>query len=330
MAHQKIVFVNIAWMKDYKGPKGDKAEGGFRFMKENPDAIVHESWNFKPIKNRIYGYIPRSTQADITNLGAQRDDDKIDGITVVWVSRNPRQKKTVIVGWYKNATVYKLTDHFRFERTIGLEVGYQIEVLQENATLLPVDARYYPIPTTGKGKFGQSPVWYGKDAAFNRDVLAYIGREGQDSPTKPKPPRQSDPELRRKVEQAAINHAIAHFESAAGGNRIVRSVEKDNVGWDLEATGVDEEVLKIEVKGLSGKDLVLELTPNEYAQMRSPDHRKHYIIYVLLEALQTSAKAQIFRHDAINSKRDNLLWSNDDGEVLIIEPRLAARLSLTR
>ncbi|MCA1443569.1 hypothetical protein I6F07_25805 [Ensifer sp. IC4062] len=87
-------------------------------------------------------------------------------------------------------------------------------------------------------------------------------------------------------------------------------------------------VLKIEVKGLSGSDLVVELPPNEFAQMQSAEHRKDYVIYVLLEALQRTAKAQIFRHDAIRSKGADLIWLNDDGEILRIERRIAARLSL--
>ncbi|MDX2387789.1 DUF3883 domain-containing protein [Sinorhizobium medicae] len=106
------------------------------------------------------------------------------------------------------------------------------------------------------------------------------------------------------------------------------SQDRPAVHLDLEATGADGEVLKIEVKGLSGSDLIVELTPNEFAQMQSAEHRKDYIIYVLLEALQRTAKAQIFRHDAIRSKGADLAWLNDDGEILTIERRIAARLSL--
>lgn len=280
MATETLVYINHAWMTHYQGPKGDRAEGNFGFLKTND--VAHESWNFEPIKGKVYGYVPRSAEIKISRLGAKRGDGALDGVTVVWIARNPRTKQTVIVGWYRNARIHRDAEHSRLERSPGFNVGYQIEAPASDAVLLPIDARAYIIPTAKeKGNLGQSPVWYGKSDAFNNAVLAYIRCGGKSATRRVKSPRQTDPELRRKVEQAAINHAIAHFESEAGGSHRVASVEKDGVGWDLEAFADDGSVLKIEVKGLSGKDLVVELTPNEYAKMRSPGHRMDYIIYVL-------------------------------------------------
>lgn len=325
---EKLVFVNIAWMTFYHGPKGDKAEGNFGYMKENPDAIVHESWNFAPLKGKVYGYVPRSAKINISKIGAQPGDEMATGVTVVWIARNPRKKKTTIVGWYTDATVHREAEHFSKLRTSYFIVGYQIEAPAAAATLLPFDAREFPIPTgRGPGNVGQSPIWYGRDAAFNKDVLAYIRRGGVLAKTNGKQPRQTDPELRRRVEQAAVNHAIAHFGSNAGGARLVSSVEKDGVGWDLEAVGNDGEILKIEVKGLSGNELLVELTPNEYAKMQSTEHRKDYIVYVLRAALSDAPLASIFRFDATQSKRNDLVWVDDFGRRLIIEEKLAARLS---
>lgn len=327
MAKDRLVYVNVAWMARYQGPSGDKAEGNFGFLKTNDTA--HESWNFEALRGKVYGYVPRSAEIKIARLGASRSDESIADVTVVWIARDPRTKRTVIVGWYPNATIHRDAEHLQMKRSAGFNVGYQIEAPSADAVLLPTDARMYPIPTAKeKGNLGQSPVWYGKSPAFNGDVLAYIKRGGTTLKAAAKTPRQADPELRRKVEQAAVNHAIAHYTSEAGGLRSVRSVEKDGEGWDLEATGADGEVLKIEVKGLSGKDLVVELTPNEFEKMQSAEHRKNYVIYVLLEALERTAKAQIFRHDAIRSKGADLIWLNDDGQRLKIEKRIAARLSV--
>lgn len=327
MTEDRLVYINVAWMTHYRGPKGDKAEGNFGFLKTND--IAHESWNFEASKGKVYGYVPRSAEIKIARLGALRADERIADVTVVWIARNPRTKRSVIVGWYQKATIHRDAEHWRLRRSAGFNVGYQIVAPATDAVLLQVDARSYPIPTAReKGNLGHSPIWYGKSPTFNRDVLAYIRRGGAPLKTGSKAPRQTDPELRRRIEQAAVDHAIAHYTSEAGGLRSVKSVEKDGVGWDLEATGADGEVLKIEVKGLSGSDLVVELTPNEFAQMQSAEHRKDYIIYVLLEALQRTAKAQIFRYDAIRSKGADLIWLNDDGEILRIERRIAARLSL--
>ncbi|MBY6159418.1 DUF3883 domain-containing protein [Mameliella alba] len=314
-------------MTHYKGPQGDKAEGNFGFLKTND--IAHESWNFEPIRRKVYGYVPRSAKINISRLGAKRGDAEVNGVTVVWIARNPRTTKTVIVGWYRNARIHKDAEHRLLKRSSDFEVGYQIEAPAADAVLLPIDARSYTIPTAkAPGNLGQSPVWYGKGAAFNRDVAEYINRGGAPAKRPSKVPRQTDTELRRKVEQAAINHAIAHYESDVGGSHRVESVEKDGVGWDLEAFAEDGANLKIEVKGLSGKDLVVELTPNEYAKMLSPEHRADYIIYVLPEALSSKPVAYIFRYDAFLSKGKDLVWVSEEGQRLLIEPIIAARLSI--
>jgi hypothetical protein len=323
-----LVYINTAWMVHYRGPKGDKAEGNFGWLKTND--IAYEAWNFDPVEEKVYGYVPRSAEIKISRLGAKGDDQALDGVTVVWIARNPRTKKTVIVGWYKNARIHRDAEHSRLERSSGFDVGYQIEAHVSDAILLPIDARTYTIPTAKeKGNLGQSPVWYGKSDAFNSAVLDYVERGGTRTSKPDKFPRQTDPELRRKVEQAAINHAIKHFESEAGGLHYVESVEKDGVGWDLEAFTADGSVLKIEVKGLSGKEIIVELTPNEYAKMRSLEQRMDYIIYVLPEALSSKPEAHIFRHDAILSKGNHLVWVNDVGQTLRIQEIVAARLSIS-
>lgn len=249
-------------------------------------------------------------------------------MTVVWIAKSPRDKKNYIVGWYRNATVYRDNEHRRVMRGGDVSVGYQIAAKPEEAKLLPVDARVFRIPTAKeKGNLGQSPLWYGKDNAFRDSVRKYIddGTAAEKQKASGKSPRQPDAELRRKIEQAAIEHAIAHYSSPAGGNRSVTSVELDGKGWDLEAAAADGDVLNIEVKGLSGSQIVVELTPNEYEKMRA--ERERYVIYILSSALEASKRAHIFRFDAEQSFRRNLVWEADDGRILAIEERVAARLS---
>jgi hypothetical protein len=325
MTNQKLVYINVGW--SYRGPAGDKAEGNFGFLKTNETA--HESWNFEELDGQLYGYIPRSAEVQIKRLGANATDGSVSDVTVVWISRNPRTKKTTIIGWYTNATIHRSADHFRLKRAPKMEVDYQIEAPSNNGRLLSVDARQFPIPTKKeRGNLGQSPVWYGKDDEFNKAVLAYVERGGKTATRQAKSPRQTDPELHRLIEQAAVDHAIAHYKSEAGGSRRVESVERDGVGWDLVAYSDTGEALKIEVKGLSGKDIVVELTPNEYKQMRSVEHRASYIIYVLSEALTANARSSVFRHDALLSKAGKLVWTNDAGQLLKIEELVAARLSI--
>lgn len=331
MAHSKIVFVNIGWMKDYAGVSAnDQAVGGHGYLKQGN--IGHEVWNFMPFKGKVYGYVPRSARINLKNLGGSRTDEFVQPATVVWIARNPSNKKTFIVGWYKNAIVYKENEHIKLKRKGGFEVGYQIVAQADDATLLPVDRRLYPIPTAkSKGNLGQSPVWYGVDQVFRDAVEDYIKSGGNFSAEKKAKSkyvkRQTDPELRKKIELAAVRHATAYYESAEGGSQVVDSVEKDGVGWDLNVTAPTGAILKVEVKGLSGKEVVVELTPNEYKKMKHGNHRSQYVIYILTEALTPNARSHVFRHNAEASKGGKLVWAASDGRELEIEPVIAARLS---
>ena len=64
----------------------------------------------------------------------------------------------------------------------------------------------------------------------------------------------------------------------------LKSVEKDNRGWDLEATKKGK-TLYLEVKGHLGNVIQFELTPNEYARMQ--EHSKIYRVCVVRNALDT-------------------------------------------
>lgn len=333
MTKSGMVFVNVGWMIHYTGVSAsDPTLGGHGYLKKNKSG--YEAWNFLPHRNKMYGYVPRSSRIMLRNLGGTAKSSQIDGVIVVWVARNPRNKKPYIVGWYKNATVYKDSDHVTVRRRGGPDIGYQIVAPAEQAVLLPIDQRLFLIPTArtnGKGNLGQSPLWYGRDDKFRSSVLEYIEAGGilaaTSSSGKKKGNRQADPELRKQIELAAVRHATEYYESKCGGSQTVMSVEKDGVGWDLNVVAPTGEVLKVEVKGLSGKEVVVELTPNEYAKMQDPVHRADYIIYIVTEAGTASARSHVFEHNAELSKSKTLVWNTSDGRQLEIVERIAARLS---
>lgn len=101
------------------------------------------------------------------------------------------------------------------------------------------------------------------------DVRALVG--GRKIRTKKHKARRTDPEHNAKVEKAAIKEVRKHYQILGYE---VESVERDNVGWDLEATA-GRVKLRIEVKGLSGSIPVGELTPNEFVAFSetSPTYR---------------------------------------------------------
>lgn len=327
---EPLLFVNIGWMVAYKGPTNDPTIGGHGWLKSHD--YGHEAWNFLPHQGKLYGYVPRSARINLRRLGSAPKDDELTGVTVVWVARNPRDKVTYVAGWYRNALVFRESNHFKIQRAKGQVIEYQIEAPNDGAKLLTPDQRTLKVPTAKlKGNLGQSPVWYG-NTEFVAQVRAYLKADGViQEPRKKKAsgtPKQPDPETRKLVELAAVRHAIDYYTSRAGGTRTVTSVERDNTGWDLTVTGGDV-TLKVEVKGLSGSNLCVELTPNEYKQMHSSEHRSMYAVYVVTAALSSAAAAHIFYYNAELSHGRNHVWTTEDGRMLKIEPLTGARLTVS-
>lgn len=125
--------------------------------------------------------------------------------------------------------------------------------------------------------------------------------------------RQTDVFKKQKVEIAAIEKVIKYFESS---DYIVISTEKDNVGWDLEATNMTGKLF-LEVKGLSFNILSIELSPNEYK--KSKEH-PNYKLCIVRNAL-SNPELCIFQYDSTNHT-----WKSDTGIVLGIQERIAARV----
>lgn len=128
--------------------------------------------------------------------------------------------------------------------------------------------------------------------------------------------RQKDILKKQEVERVAINTVIEHF---TGLDYTVSSKEKDNLGWDLEAVKTDEE-LKIEVKGLSGKTVSFEFSPNEYA--KSKEYSENYVIAVVTNCLELPVL-----HNFRFYKKDNYWKDRFENKLVIIE-KIGARMSV--
>lgn len=329
-----LIYFNIGWMVDYAGAvPSDPTIGAHGYLGEH----VHgaEAFNFLPGEDGLVrGYRPpgKKDQINLERLGARPRAETIDGVTVIWLAREPGTGRSLIVGWYKNARVYR---HARAGGMVlnGEEHCYSVEARGEDAALLPPVARTFVVPSSrtapGDG-YGQKPTWYGSDRTDQR-VRAYLASfaaaKSPRRPAKPplKPPRNNDPELRRKVERAAVEHAIGYYKSLYGKDCPVVSVETDAKGWDLEVQCGPEPLL-VEVKGLLNASLVCELTPNEYEKMRDDGHRHRYVVYVVTNALAEAPAvpiASVFEHaDGV--------WKTSDGRELQIREKLGAVLSCER
>ena len=187
--HPLMIFLRTGWMKDYRGvTKDDQIHGGGKFVEEN--GFGHEMYNFLPFNGRMYGYCRNTLGGKsggyvhgagikLERLGAAKNDLQLNGVLVVWLARPP-QAPTKIVGWYRNATVYR---HWQeappgSNRDFNGElVGFHTSAAEADATLLPPASRSFEIPAKGPGIIGQANVWYADDpatAAIRKQVLRFI------------------------------------------------------------------------------------------------------------------------------------------------------------
>jgi hypothetical protein len=268
-----LLFCNVGWMRDYRGLTAmDQIVGGGRYVQIEKRG--HEVCNFVARRGRLYGYVqPVGSQIRIEKLGAATDAARIDGVDVVLTAHRPKGD-TVIVGWYRDATVYRelqpLTAPTALHRKNGVDT-FRFTAAVRGARLLHPDDRSEAVPR-GKGGMGQSNVWYAE-----RAPAAWLARVRRlvdgGNPVQPKKGKRPPPDAFKnaQVEAAAMAHVWEHYE--ARGYEL-EDVSKLDRGWDLEARS-GSLTLRIEVKGLSGKVASIELTPNEYKafQTNALDYR---------------------------------------------------------
>ena len=113
-----LLFCNIGWMSRYEGLVGkpDKIVGGGSYVKTEEKG--GEVCNFLACRDRyVYGYVEtlrgkRDRKIRMTYLGGDSDAREMGGIDVVWTATNPDGGGRKVVGWYKNATVFRDRQEF--------------------------------------------------------------------------------------------------------------------------------------------------------------------------------------------------------------------------
>ena len=306
----KMLFLRIGWMNRYRGLDGDRIQGGGG----DADKVWYEIFNFQPFNRHYYGYVGvqrRAPSIEVNHLGAA-GADHVPGILVVWVATSPNAGEGMrIVGWYRNATVYR---EYREpprranRRHDGHDCGYFVTAASDRATLLSPDERTFEV-----GGMGRINIWYAASHEdFRNQVYEYIRERSEAQPDHRNGRRKPiDPARRRKIELKAVEITTAHYKGWT-----VNSVERDNKGWDLNAVRGSQK-LKLEVKGLSGSAIAVELTPNEYKKMRK--HRETYKICVVTRALEAPTLT------VFSFKRANDRWESRDGRILDIKEATGAR-----
>jgi hypothetical protein len=175
-AARRFVFVRVGWMQHYRGvtPGDERPIGGGGY---NRGEVGHEICNFLPLRGKLYGYYQPQMRADQTDL-ARIDSSasaaaELENATVIWVARHPSGGQQII-GWYREATVYRTLGPEVAGRPDGFE-DYRCTTDKEQGTLIPVSAREFQIPH-GKGGFGQANICYPLSSDGTRKEAQWIFR----------------------------------------------------------------------------------------------------------------------------------------------------------
>lgn len=164
-----MLFCKVGWSTSYNGNVLDKPVNGGAY---NKNQIGHEIHNYKSFNGIYFGYVQSvGDSIRIEKIGGKTKDEYVKNILVVWVSTK-KSGGQVIVGWYKNATVYRNHQNVPLEamneRVLKDHNFFNIQ--SNDVYLLPEDKRVYPIEG-----FGQSNVWYGNEE-INKRVEEYINK----------------------------------------------------------------------------------------------------------------------------------------------------------
>jgi len=302
-------------MNCYEGAiKGvDEPKGFFGYTLKKP-MNDHCQFNFKKFAGRVYGHVPGSTNPNLTRLGGSRSDDSVNGVTVVWIATHPDSGGRVIVGWYKNATVWRRRQSPKGElarqRTIresGDCCEFSVEAHAGKTAKCLLRGKRPPL-NTDKGRPGQNPFWYGSPSANTRVLrLTSKGSPGVRQQWAAKNARGGwiqDLNERLKIEANAMDVVERYF--GENGYRVDRR-DHENVGYDMLATSAAAELL-LEVKGNKGEAVCVELTPNEFscAKKKSSTFR----LCVVVNALD---KKRLRRLRIFKPGKNGTEWTDESG-----------------
>lgn len=192
MGDMPVLFCNISWMKRYAGRDEDDPPlggGGFPIT----EGYCGEECNFVSADDGfVYGHfetIKRDVdrKVSIERLGADRSDQVINGVDIIWTAPEEGHDPRIVVGWYRDAQLYRARQRYNKDepsaRHRNDEIkSYMVRARAENAYLIPPEERRLRLQR-GKGWSGQASWWYAEETAdpraraFVRKVLTYVNRQ---------------------------------------------------------------------------------------------------------------------------------------------------------
>jgi tRNA-binding EMAP/Myf-like protein len=332
---RRVLFARVGWMKWYRGPQPDdpKPVGGGGYTARE---LGNEAFNFLPLDGEVLGYFqPRLTPGRPSTIALERIEagftgDELDGVLVVFVATAPQLGGQRIVGWFRDATVYR--NEQPSKRADRNEFPYFLKARADEALLIKDELRFQRIPA-GKGAFGKANVCYAleskgeaKNAQWIKEALNYVVSYKRENIAL-EPESAADEDIQEKVE-ISIEQG-AGFQS---NPRIRRAIEEYAMRWaervlrekgykpeDKHSTqpfdflcNVSGEELYVEVKGTQDHGDSISLTPNEVEHARKHKNSALLIVH--------SVKVTGKRRPVVSGGKQVILqpWDISEG---ILRPR---------
>lgn len=190
-----IIFCRIADMKYYRGiTDEDRPINGGAYVNETGEA--HECYNFDYAnvdgEDVCLGFVMMARTSATGNVALHiekisgceltKNQESIDGVTVVWCAKGEGRTSTRVVGFYKNATVYRYPQFADFEN--GYCQQFNFVAKKEDCVLLPINERYtkseWYVPMSGKNSyefgFGRSNIWFANGESGSIKEKDYVER----------------------------------------------------------------------------------------------------------------------------------------------------------
>lgn len=195
-----IIFARIANMTYYRGiTEWDKPYGGGTYVADT--GLAHECYNFKPEANLTddggeycLGFVMHGGAAGIdakihlekiNGCEAMKSAELIDDAIVVFCATSLGSKSMRVVGFYKNATVYRNTQGINFDTVEGAGIykqHFNFMAKKEDCVLLPYTERHsnsqWYVPQKGrlgaKIGFGRSNIWFASGTNENAELKKYV------------------------------------------------------------------------------------------------------------------------------------------------------------
>lgn len=299
----RVLFVRVGWMTNYAGPQpGDeRPKGGGGYTKKN---LGNELFNFGDFDGHLYGFArAKNGKVNLKRIDptAEASAENLDEVLVIFVAQQ------CIIGWYRNATVYATTKP-KFPASVTKEMsrrlkqsgmkshslwGYQFEAAVGSAILLPTYERKQKVAGNVKGGFGRSNIRYisqtgskTKSSAWMNEAIQYVlsydranvlndpdaqvnSEEAAAIAQEKAGGFQSDPKIRKAIEQHAMRTAQKALEKLGYGKFVNTSSSKP---YDYTCQKLGKSFFA-EVKGTQTKGKSVILTKNEVANVRGNPNR---------------------------------------------------------